>query len=320
MVSAAATVSLTGPLSLQGRQAALALQWWASESGVALALEDDAGSPSTAAGWYARWLENGVDILLGPYGSGLVRRVGPLVTATGAVLWNHGGSADDLARPLVATLPAPASTYLQRAVQLAGEAGMEDILLVVGPGRFASAVASGARSEASRIGLTVRAIRLSTALGADAVSPRSAVLVAGAFEDEVALVPELSRGRPGLIGSVAAGLREFGTRLGPGAEGVLGPVQWLPETAAPEVGPSGASFAREYETTQGIPPDYVAAQAAAAGFLAGEALERGLTPDQIAGWRTSTLLGRFALDASWRQVGHEARTIRWEGGRQLPVE
>jgi len=61
---------------------------------------------------YQALLEDGVDILLGPYGSGTVRHVAPVVCGSGRLLWNHGGAADDLASPLLATAVAPASTYL----------------------------------------------------------------------------------------------------------------------------------------------------------------------------------------------------------------
>ena len=63
----------------------------------------------------------------------------------------------------------------------------------------------------------------------------------------------------------------------------------------------------------------MAAQAAAAGYLAHAAHHRGLSAETLGQWRTSTLLGDFALDAGWRQVGHRVRTIRWEHGRMVPV-
>src|SRR4029450_9537047 len=59
----------------------------------------------------------GVDLLIGPYGSGLVRAVAPLVCDAGRLLWNHGGAADDLARPGLVSLPAPASSYFEGAVR-----------------------------------------------------------------------------------------------------------------------------------------------------------------------------------------------------------
>ncbi len=44
-----------------------------------------------------------------------------------------------------------------------------------------------------------------------------------------------------------------------------------------------------------------------------------MTASDVLLWRTSTLLGEFALDADWRQVGHRITTIRWEDGRMVPA-
>ena len=117
---------------------------------------------------------------------------------------------------------------------------------------------------------------------------------------------------------MAAGLPAFG-ELGAAAEGVLGPVQWWPTSRTPQVGPSGADFAAGYRRLVGHAPSYVAAQAAAAGYLALAAHGLGLAVEDLPGWRTSTLLGDFALDGSWRQVGHRVTTIRWRDGRMVPL-
>jgi hypothetical protein len=31
------------------------------------------------------------------------------------------------------------------------------------------------------------------------------------------------------------------------------------------------------------------------------------------------LLGDFALDAAWRQIGHRVMTVRWQGDRMVPI-
>jgi hypothetical protein len=85
------------------------------------------------------------------------------------------------------------------------------------------------------------------------------------------------------------------------------------------VGPSGADFADRYWRRTGREPSYVAAQAAAAGYLAHTAHHRGLAAETVRQWMTSTLLGDFALDDGWRQVGHRVRTIRWQHGRMVLV-
>lgn len=316
MLTASATVSLTSTLALQGRQAARGLELWASADQIQLQIVDDAGSPTTGGDAYRGWLGGQVDVLLGPYGSGLVRQVGPVVSRQGALLWNHGGSADDLTRPLVVPVSAPASTYFRGAVELAHRRGLPRVVFAQGRGRFASAVISGAHQRAEELGLAVQDVALAEAATAGSLT-KAAVLIVGTFIEDLAAVQQIRAGpEPGLLGCVAAGLLEFGNRLGRAADGVVGPVQWIAHAATPQVGPSGAAFSQRYESENGEPPDYVAAQAAAAGYLAAEAHRRRYQHHEIRRWKTTTMLGNFALDQSWRQIGHTPITIEWRGGRQ----
>ena len=317
--TAALTLSLTGPFARQGTEAAQGLELWAEEAGVRLMIIDDGGSRSAAIRAYAAWLHQGVDLLLGPYASGLVRVVAPLVSDAGRLLYNHGGSADDLVRPGLVSLPAPGSTYFDGAVEEAMTRRVDRLLVARGPGPFARTVAEGAAARASERGLEAETVTVGSLTAAGAAS--AALLVVARFGEDVAVVRRV-RGwprAPALLGAVAAGLPAFGEQLGGAAEDVLGPVQWWPSSRRPAVGPSGADFAGRYRRRTGREPSYVAAQAAAAGYLAYAAHHQGLAAETVLQWRTSTLLGSFALDASWRQVGHRVRTIRWQHGRMLLV-
>jgi ABC-type branched-subunit amino acid transport system substrate-binding protein len=317
--TAAVALGLTGPFARQGTEAAQGMEFWAEEAGVRLTVVDDGGLRSAALQAYTAWLDQGVDLLLGPYASGLVRAVTPLVCDAGRLLYNHGGSADDLARPGLVSLPAPASTYFHGAVQEAAARQVDRLLVARGPGRFAQAVAAGAVERASQRGIDAQTIMMGSLTAADVAG--AALLVVGRFEEDVAVVRRV-RGwprAPALLAAVAAGLPAFGEQLGPAAEDLLGPVQWWLSRRRPEVGPSGASFAGRYRRRTGREPSYVAAQAAAAGYLAHAAHHQGLEAETVRQWTTSTLLGSFALDDGWRQVGHRVRTIRWEHGRMVPV-
>jgi ABC-type branched-subunit amino acid transport system substrate-binding protein len=319
MITAAVTLSLNGPFARQGTEAAQGLELWAEEAGVRLTVVDDGSSPSTSLRAYAAWLDQGMHLLLGPYASGLVRVVAPLVCDAGRLLYNHGGSADDLPRPGLVSLPAPASTYFDGAVQEAMTRRVDRLVVARGPGPFAGAVAAGAAARAAQRGIDARTVMADSLTAADVAG--AALLVVGRFEEDVAVIRHV-RGwlrAPALLGAVAAGLPAFGEQLGPAAEDVVGPVQWWPSRQRPQVGPSGADFADRHRRRTGREPSYVAAQAAAAGYLAHAAHRRGLAAETVRQWTTSTLLGDFALDAGWRQVGHRVRTIRWQHGRMVPV-
>lgn len=291
---------------------------WAEQAGVRLTIVDDGGARSQALRAYAAWIHHDIDLLVGPYASGLVGAVAPLVCDAGRLLWNHGGAADDLARPGLVSLPAPASTYFHGAVEQAVARRADRLLVAQGPGRFARAVAEGAAARAAQRGLRTRTVKVGSLPAAEA---GTALLVVGRFEDDVALVRRVQRWpqAPALLGAVAAGLPAFGEELGEAAEGVLGPVQWWPNSRSPQVGPSGTDFAGRYRRRTGRAPSYVAAQAAAAGYLAHAAHRLGLAAGVVPQWTTSTLLGDFTLDAGWRQVGHRVTTIRWQDGHMVPL-
>ncbi len=311
--TAAATLSLTGRYHRQGTEAAEALRLWANQEGVRLTLVDDAGSAAAAAHAYNEWI-GGIDLLIGPYSSGLVRKVAPLVRGGGRLLWNHGGSADDLAQPMLVSIAAPASTYLHESVDIAASKHHDWMVIVQGPGPFARAVAGGAADHARERGMRVQHVESGSIDRLETTD--AAWLLAGHFEHDTDLVRRLRHRKPApFIAAVAAGIRAFGRELGAEAEGIYGPAQWWPNDTVPDIGPTGTEFLHAYRASTGHEPSYVAAQAAAAGFLAAAARRLKLAADAVSRWETSTLLGRFQLDAGWRQVGHHIATVRWKDGQ-----
>jgi ABC-type branched-subunit amino acid transport system substrate-binding protein len=317
VITAALTLSLTGQYERQGIEAAEGVRLWAQEADIRLILADDHGSRSMAIDTYAGWID-GVDLLLGPYASGLVRAVAPLVRDAGRILWNHGGSADDLAQPGTASLPAPASTYFEGIVDEAVERKVRRLILVQGTGPFARYVANGAKSRGTERGVDSQTVDASAVESEDL--EEAVLLVAGPFEHDVALVRGVrDRGQsPALLGAVAAGIPAFGQELGEAAEGVLAPVQWWPSPQTPTVGPSGTDFVTQYRHRTGREPSYPAAQAAA-GYLAHAAHRQDLGFNDLPQWTPSTFFGDFSLDLTWRQVGHHVTTIRWQSGHMVPI-
>lgn len=317
-MTAAATLGTTGRYRRQGTEAAEALRLWGEHEDIQLSLVDDAGSADMATSAYAGWIGQ-TDLLIGPYASGLVRAIAPLFRDSDRLLWNHGGSADDLAQPMIVCLAAPASTYFHDVVDLAAQQQIRQIVIVQGPGPFARTVADGAATRAEHLGL--RVCRTEADSIADVGTAETAWLVAGHFEHDIQMVQHLRRRQPAplLVAAVAAGIRAFGRELGDDADGIYGPAQWWPDTTRPALGPSGTDFFEQFQARTGLEPSYVAAQAAAAGFLARAAHHLQLTTADITQWRTSTLLGSFQLDAEWRQVGHRVTTVRWQDGQLARV-
>src|SRR6516165_9376339 len=91
-----ACLSLSGRFAQFGRQAAQGLETWRSLDGTAdIVVEDDCSDRQTLEsvlpGIAAR-----CDILLGPYSTQLMRAAGRMATESGWLVWNHGGSGDDV--------------------------------------------------------------------------------------------------------------------------------------------------------------------------------------------------------------------------------
>jgi ABC-type branched-subunit amino acid transport system substrate-binding protein len=316
--TAALTLSLTGRYERQGAEAAEGVRLWAEAAGVRLTVADDRGSRETAIQAYSRWIDT-ADLLIGPYASGLVRAIAPLVRDAGRVLWNHGGSADDLAQPGIASLPAPASSYFDAVVDQAADQKVRRLVIVQGAGPFARTVAEGATARASDRGLDSQTIEAPAVEAEDLAE--TGLLVAGPFEHDAEVVRGVrQRGQaPALLAVVAAGIPAFGQELAEAAEGVLAPVQWWPNSDTSEVGPSGTEFVTQYRSRTAREPSYPAAQAAAAGYLAHAAHRLSLEAKDVPKWTTSSLLGRFSLDPTWRQIGHHVMTVRWHRGRMVPI-
>ncbi len=232
-VPVAGVVSLSGRYALQGRQAAAGLQQAVADvrSGGGVRLEDRHVFPAlvvlddggTRAG-VRRALERlaEADLIMGPYGSDLVREAAAWAAERGTVLWNHGGSADDLQRLLpVVSVSSPTSRYLAAVLQaLARRQPSARVLVVAGRGGFGRHAAQGAQQAAARFGMSV--VGSVTHDEVEDAPDADVLLMAGTFAQDVALLRRLRR-RPPTVAAVAGGLAAFADEVGPRAEGVLAP-------------------------------------------------------------------------------------------------
>jgi ABC-type branched-subunit amino acid transport system substrate-binding protein len=343
-----ASLSLSGRFQRQGEQARDGLRLWADYSAGTgdaraprLIVLDDASRASVAQANVWRLLtEHRIDVLVGPYSSGLVRAVAPIAGAAGKVLWNHGGSSDTIVAesgPHVVSVASEASNYLRGLpgwVRRHAPEATRMTLLHAGPGTFARQVARGAVEAARAAGFTELRITTfepplrdaSAVVGAAAETEPDLLIGVGGFPDDLAITRERAR-LPGgtLLALVGAGLAAFGDELGDLAEGVIGPSQWEPATGeVPLVGPDSEWFARAFEDAFHRAVEYPAAQAFALGLIvaecrrrcAGNLDDRALL-DAARALETATFYGGFRLDpATGRQVGHQVRLVQWGGGRK----
>jgi ABC-type branched-subunit amino acid transport system substrate-binding protein len=321
-----ACLSLSGRFGQFGRQAALGLETWRSLDGNAeLVIEDDRSDRHVLEAVFPDVAAR-CDVLLGPYSTVLARAAGHIAADSGRLVWNHGGSGDDVqqAHPgHVVSVLTPTSRYGEPFVRvLADDDGpRRDLCVVHGAGRFGRQVADGTAATAEQLGIAV--VRADPDDFPPEPLPRDWDLFsAGVFEQDAALTATaLQLGcPPRRLCSVSAGVREFAQQVD-NPDGVFGIAQWF-SGAGHQVllGPREEEFLRAYAPDGGV-PDYPAVQAAAGAVIASHCARLAGSSHRADLWAaaaaldTSTLFGRFRIDpANGAQVGHETTLTRWTAG------
>ncbi|MFG6195946.1 hypothetical protein [Nonomuraea sp. JJY05] len=311
-------VSLSGKHARFGGQVRLGLDVWQSfDPSVELVVEDDHSEPGSLDVVLPR-LAGHCDLLLGPYSTQLMRRAGRIAAALDRLIWNHGGSGDDVqaANPgHVVSVQTPAGRYAEPFVRRLAESGDHSPLRIVsGKGRFALQVAEGAARAAHAVDIPV--------VFGGPVDDSWNLFCAGSFDEDVEVVRQAGRART--ICAVAAGVREFGAAVGD-PRGIYGVGQWFPGGAGEVAfGVSEREFVAAYEKRTGVPPNYIAVQGVAAAIIATYCAARagGTGRAELwtaaAGLEAATLFGDFAIDpGTGLQTGHRTVLTRWES--QGPV-
>ena len=344
-------ISLSGRYALQGRQCCAGLQCYAGDlnraggllfpaRGRRLSLKitvyDDRSDEATAQALTERLINEGVDLLFGPYGSGLTAVAAAVAERHQCVLWNHSGAAAVGPSPWVVGVLTPAEQYFGTLLDLlhTRQPPPRRVVLFHADTGFAAAVAGGvhawAREKAIPVATEVYPSGTSPArVRALLESPADVVLGVGRIEDDLMLARALRAGRTTgrLVGVVAAGIARFREELGDEADGFLAPTQWEPAVHyQQDYGPSAEEFLRSYGASTAVPLDYPAAQAYAAGLVAQRCIEEAgsLEPGALraaaARCRMLTFYGAFAIDpASGRQTAHRMLVVQWQHGRKRIV-
>ena len=350
------SISLSGKFHSQGEQALQGLLLWQlyinaqgglplqnqGKQPVRLVWYDDRSQIRVAQKNVLRLLRGDrIDILVGPYSSSLTMAAAEIAEEYKKVLWNYGGSSDEIfshGRHYVVGVSSPASDYLRELPRWLAEElpGLNRIcVLYSGRGTFGWQVARGilesaggvARHSVHLVPVNVSSNKHDIILGVlFDISPEIVVL-AGSFQDELALIRTRARwpGTVREIAAVAAGVRAFSTELAQTANGVLGPSQWEPEVAFPNiVGPTSDWFLVSFQRQVGQMPDYIAAASFATGLVLTECIRRAASLDDeklrniASDLDCNTFYGRFRIDPrTGIQTGHRVLLIRWQKGHKI---
>jgi hypothetical protein len=320
-------LSLSGRYARFGFQAAQALEVWRELDGhVDLFIVDDQSNRQVVGQALPRVAEAS-DVLLSPYSTQLVKAAASMASAEGWLLWNHGGSGDDLENSHaghVVSLLTPASRYSEQFIRRVLDRKDLELWIVSGKGSFGRQVAEGADHTACRAGIRTRRLDHGGAWPSRAPFEPWALFSAGTFEQDVETVRRIQDHPhpPATICAVAAGVQEFASEVDQ-PEGIYGVGQWFPGAVpnSPRIGPSEGTFLAAYAGHAKMRIDYPGVQAVAGAALAVHcARQAGTTaPERLwaeaAALDTETLFGGFKIDpVTGAQVKHEAVLVRWADG------
>jgi branched-chain amino acid transport system substrate-binding protein len=356
-ITAGLSVSLSGRFQIQGQQALNGLLFWQSyvntqgdispgASGkrpVRLIWYDDLSLARCTRDNVFRLLrDDKVDILFGPYSSGLTMGVAEIAEEYEKVLWNYGGSSDEIfghGWHYLVGIASPASDYLRSLPQCLLRNSPESHRICVfysEKGSFGWQVARGVVESAQLAGQPVELIPIKPPLKeSDSALPilydikPEVVVMAASFQDELARMRTRQQWPSTVhaVAAVAAGIDEFALELGALADGVIGPSQWEPEPGmhlSDITGPKSDWFVTNFQERFGRTPGYVAAGSFATGLIVTECVGRAASLDNrelrriAAGLDCNTFYGRFRIDPeTGKQVAHRMTLVRWQQNRKV---
>lgn len=302
---------------------------------VKLMLYDDKSRKALVRKNYEKMIKDEkVDFTFSPYGTPLTlvasevteknRFIMLAAAASGEKIWSRGYR-------YVFGLYAPAQRYFIGLLDLLARNGFESLSIIHENTAFTRSAAEGAEVWAKRFGMSV----VSKEEFADAKQQMPAILqktmktnpdalIVCAYPDEghewLRLMKETGY-RPKAIGmTIAPVLSDFPARAGEMAEGVFAPSQWEPDERIPF--PGTIDFIHDFKQATGKLPSYHAGSAYSACQIleravnATQSLDQKKIRDFISTLDTVGVIGRFKVDNTGKQIGHNPLIIQWQGKKK----
>lgn len=350
------SISLTGDYSVQGRESFQGIKLWVSdvnneggiyvrEHGKKIPIDliyyDDESSVEKCRANTETLIEEGVNVLLGPYSSSLSLAAAEAAEERGITLWNHGGSTDEIEGrgfDCVVSAISPTSKYSSGIIDLVRNTDPSASKIAAFWARdsgFSKNVASGLKEHAVKRDFEVMDLKFDS--GQDNFSylldeameyEPDLIFGMGRAHDDISLAGQMmdSGVRARAAAFIVASIKLFRETFPDRSEGFLSASQW--ESAMrvePDTGPSPEEFSVRFEEAYGSAPDYVAAQGHNIGIIIRECIKRagtlhdGTLRNTARSLDMETFYGRFRTDGKGNQTGHEMVTVQWQNGEKVIV-
>lgn len=310
---------------------------------LAITYSDDKSEPDTASRLIDKFNDDGVKLILGPYGSPSTEAAAAAIERNGQVMADSSGADDNIFtkgyKNTFAVL-SPATRYVATIVKsIAQDANPKPktVAMLSADDGFSQTAAKGGVAEAKKQGLQVIAqesfpehtTNVSAALTKVRGKNPDVILGSVHVEEGIAIVKqagELGVKPDGFGETVAPPTPDFKDALGNAANGVLGSTQWTPQVPGKDaIFGTAKDYSRDFEQRFGKTAEYHSAEGAAACLALVLAVEDAgsAAPDKVrdslAGLDTASFFGPLKFNARGQNVTKQMSVIQIQAGKVVTV-
>ena len=343
-IKVGATVSLEGKYVETSRMIKYGYEMWESQVNqkggilgrkVELILYDDKSRPDLVRKYYSKLIEeDGVELVLSPYGTPLTLVASEITEKHKKVMIACGSAA---AKPwergfkYLFGIYALADRYFISFHDVIARRGFKTVAIVHEDNVFNIAIGNAAARWAERFGLQVIYKKSFTDGNAQLPSiiknlkdkNADGVIFSAYPPDSYMFIDELKREnyKPRALGmTIVPTYPQFYQKVGAFAEGIFGISQWESDERIPF--PGTKKFISDFKEFTGQIPSYHAGSAFAECQLLEQAIRKAneinheKIREYIYALDTMTVIGRFKVDHTGRQIGHNPILIQWQNGKK----
>lgn len=350
MASAESPIRIGATISLEGQYKNLSYmvrsgyELWAEQLNnkggllgrkVELLFYDDKSSKDLVGPLYEKLItEDKVDMILSPYGSTLTLAAAEVAEKHGYVLLAASASSLQIWEQgyrFIFGVYSTADRYFVGFLDLVARAQMHNVAVVHSDATFHVSAAQGVDKWARLFGLKVVYKKQFTwdtgelpaiveELGKQKLD---SIIFCGyplACYQFLKLLEKHSLKPPGLALTIAPAQQNFYSQVGPFAENIFGPSQWEADERIPF--PGTTQFITNFYIKTKIKPSYQACSSYSSGQILENAvnqagkIDHAMIRDYVASLDTVTIMGRFKVDPTGKQIGHDAIVIQWQNGNK----
>jgi branched-chain amino acid transport system substrate-binding protein len=310
---------------------------------LAITYKDDKSEPDTAARLIDTFNDDGVKLILGPYGSPSTEAAAAAVERNGQVMVDSSGADDNIFTKGYKTTFAvlsPATDYVAvivDAITNSANPKPKTVAMLSADDGFSQTAAKGGVEAAKKAGLQVIAEEsfpehttdVSSAL--TKIKGKNPDLILGSVhvEEGIAIVKqskELGVQPQGFGETVAPPTPDFAEALGSAANGVVGSTQWVPQVEGQdEIFGTAEDYADDFKQRFGQDAEYHSAEGAAACLALVLAVEDAGSADSdkvrdsLASLDTESFFGPIKFDDSGKNVTKPMSAIQIQNGKVTTI-